>query len=594
MTDGMGNAVYDRQAVSDVVADFYDELYGSKLEASNLPAWIYGRYGREALDGFPQINGIMVRTLITKMADGKTCAEDHIVAEMLKSLPEETADTLAELFVLRLLNHVSEDAEEAWDIYMVPLIAKVPGANQVSQFRPIAVLPVLQKLFSMFVSHICNLRSVPLSQYQFAFRPHYQCHEVVATLRWLVERAIEFQPHLFIFDGDVRKAYDHVLHDKWAKTLRKKGIPKIGVASFVREVRRGQAKMKIPGCPETRPVRRWRSLVQGDPEAPAHFNIYIDECITKFDEECSKAGWGYPLDSTGNPKRMGILVFADNFWILAQSPKMLQQMTERWLQILERDGLGVCLEECTWATTAEDQGDWKIRLKDTLINRASRDIGFKVLGTWLTLNNNASVEVDFRIAKAWKAFHKHRKVLCCRRANIKQRFALLNKVVKPVITYCCGSLTLTLAHERKIRDTQQKMMSQIMGRVKKPGSDWTLEDIMWKRGHRLKLIRESQHIQTWDVSFRVSAYRWAGHVARMQKYETDKVVFKTLTSKDITYIRGLEHAYNQQCHGKRFKVWRWERQFYKPLGDNWKSLTLSKDDWEDGMSAWLDARCRLR
>ena len=137
-------------------------------------------------------------------------------------------------------------------------------------------------------------------------------------------------------------------------------------------------------------------------------------------------------------------------------------------------------------------------------------------------------------------------------------------------------------------------MSQIMGKVKTPGADWTVEDIMWKRGHRLKLIRESQNIQTWDVSFRIASFRWAGHVARMQKYEADRVVFQTLTSKDIVYIRGLEHAYQQQCHGKRFKVWRWERQFYKTLGDNWKDHTLNKDEWEEKLHPWLEKRTRLR
>ena len=111
-----------------------------------------------------------------------------------------------------------------------------------------------------------------MSRYQLAFRKGYQTHEVVSSIRNIVEKAVEFEESVFMFDGDLHKAYDRVKHSHWIRCHAKRGIPRVVTAAWIREVRRGRALFKLPGLSPTDGVFRERSMVQGDQEAPKNFN----------------------------------------------------------------------------------------------------------------------------------------------------------------------------------------------------------------------------------------------------------------------------------------------------------------------------------
>ena len=46
----------------------------------------------------PRIGGPLLRRAINLFAKGKSCAEDHVVAEMLTVLDEDVIDMMAEAF----------------------------------------------------------------------------------------------------------------------------------------------------------------------------------------------------------------------------------------------------------------------------------------------------------------------------------------------------------------------------------------------------------------------------------------------------------------------------------------------------------------
>ncbi len=53
---------------------------------------------------------------------------------------------------------------------------------------------------------------------QFAVRKFYQAHEVVFILRQLIEKAVEWRaPHVYVMDGDIKKAYDFVSRKAFAE-----------------------------------------------------------------------------------------------------------------------------------------------------------------------------------------------------------------------------------------------------------------------------------------------------------------------------------------------------------------------------------------
>eukprot|EP00974_Lingulodinium_polyedra_P026518 2558413-Lingulodinium_polyedra.AAC.1 len=154
--------------------------------------------------------------------------------------------------------------------HLVSLLPKIPGATHLRDFRPIGVLPVLYKWYSRCLQLLAGDVSSGLSRYQFAFRPGRAAHDVVATLRWLCEKALEWpgRMRLVVLDGDIRKAYDYCRHSQVLRGAEAASLPPVLVSAWIREIRNMSAVVLLDSRVRSRRVRRRRSLVQGDPAAP--------------------------------------------------------------------------------------------------------------------------------------------------------------------------------------------------------------------------------------------------------------------------------------------------------------------------------------
>ena len=178
---------------------------------------------------------------------------------------------------------------------------------------------------------------------------------------------------------------------------------------------------------------RNRALWQGDPAAPNLFNISLDLTATRFCKIAERRKWGYPLRKSWENTYICLLLFADNYWIIATSPQELQDANDCWQSMLKEDGWFTPPGELRYCTTAQyDEFRAEIRSEGKPIERVSRRTGFKALGTQITFNNRNDVELDRRIRAAWGAFHKNANVLCCKAANLGRRLQFLQRIVHPV------------------------------------------------------------------------------------------------------------------------------------------------------------------
>ena len=151
-----------------------------------------------------------------------------------------------------------------------------------AHFRPIAIVPVLVKVYSRIILLLTDGRLDKLSTPQFAFRAQYQAHEAVFLLHNLVEKLNEWDVPIFVLDGDIFKAYDHTRHQCVIDALRRKKVPRILIAAWLREWRRCSSVFQLGDRLESLPVSRSRSLLQGDPSAPALFNATLDMAGEEF------------------------------------------------------------------------------------------------------------------------------------------------------------------------------------------------------------------------------------------------------------------------------------------------------------------------
>ena len=67
---------------------------------------------------------------------------------------------------------------------------------------------MLEKVYSKVFSLLSSIKDVLLDALQFAFRGGFQAHEPIWIMRNQIERGEEWLIHMFVADGDIRKAYD--------------------------------------------------------------------------------------------------------------------------------------------------------------------------------------------------------------------------------------------------------------------------------------------------------------------------------------------------------------------------------------------------
>ena len=256
---------------------------------------------------------------------------------------------------------------------------------------------------------------------QTAFTPGRQAEEVLFTIRQFVEKNNEWRKDisLCVLDTDIAKAYDHVTFELVERGLTKKGVPKPIIAAWLRE----WSQMKSTMClnPETKslPLPRGRSLLQGDPMAPAIFVASMDILLERFQEICKERGLGYDDQGLWLP----VLAFADNIWLFAKTPKELEQMFRVWITVMRENGMHTTTNECTWTSTHEFPDQVVTDETGERVNRTSKEEGFKALGARITMVGDDNAELSQRLHKAWQAFYKHKYILCNRNISVKKRLA---------------------------------------------------------------------------------------------------------------------------------------------------------------------------
>ena len=79
------------------------------------------------------------------------------------------------------------------------------------------MLKILQARLQEYVNH-------ELPVVQPGFRKGRGTRDQIANIRWIIEKAREFQKSIYFYFIDYAKAFDCVDHNKWWKILKEMGI----------------------------------------------------------------------------------------------------------------------------------------------------------------------------------------------------------------------------------------------------------------------------------------------------------------------------------------------------------------------------------
>ena len=128
------------------------------------------------------------------------------------------------------------------------------------------MLKILQARIQQYMN--CELRDV-----QAGFRKGRGTRDQIANIRWIMEKAREFQNNLYFCFIDYAKAFDCVDHNKLWKILKEMGIPD-HLTCLLRNLYAGQEAIVRTGHGRTDWLQIRKEVHQGCTLSLCLFNLY--------------------------------------------------------------------------------------------------------------------------------------------------------------------------------------------------------------------------------------------------------------------------------------------------------------------------------
>ena len=147
------------------------------------------------------------------------------------------------------------------------------------------MLKILQARLQQCVNH-------ELSDVQAGFRKGRGTRDKIANIRWMMEKAREFQKSIYFCFADSAKGFDCVDHNKLWKILKEMGIPD-HLTYLLRNLYAGQEATVRTGHGTTDWFKIGKGVCQGRILSPCLFNLYAEYIMRNFGLDEAQAGINY-------------------------------------------------------------------------------------------------------------------------------------------------------------------------------------------------------------------------------------------------------------------------------------------------------------
>ena len=105
-------------------------------------------------------------------------------------------------------------------------IPKKDNAKECSNYHTIAFIShVIKEMFQILQARLQKYVNRELPDVQAGFRKGKGTRDQIANIRWIIEKARQFQKNIYFCFIDYPKAFDCVDHSKLWKILKEMGIP---------------------------------------------------------------------------------------------------------------------------------------------------------------------------------------------------------------------------------------------------------------------------------------------------------------------------------------------------------------------------------
>ena len=521
MINAEGSEVTDKLPLANVFAQFYEDLYSStgnaacshghvcKLQPTETP------FTREEL-----------RLALSKMKAGKAKDASGIIAEMLKEASEPLLNAILDVF--NDVFYFRSEVPAAWRKTKLVVIFKKGDPKLASNYRPIAILPVLYKLFSRM---LCD-RMVPFvmrqqSTDQAAYRKGYSTEDHLLAVSLLVEKSKEYNVPVWCALVDFEKAFDSVEHDALLEVLGRQNVPAHYVDLVARLYEKQTAYVQC-SC-VSREFVISRGVKQGDPISALLFIAVMQDLLDGLEQRWKRTNRRKQLEplglDVGADRYLTNLRFADDVVLVARSKADITKMLAQFGEASKRYGLKLHFGKTkllTWDALAD--GCESVSIGGVPVVIQAETAAEKYLGRKLCFGNSCEVELNNRIASAWAAFHVHKNELCGKNYRMVDRLRLFEAVVSPVMLYGCSAWALTKKMEDRIIITWRRMLRYVLCLHRRRSEEWV--DYMQRSTAELETLTSKLGADDWVAAYRMKKFRFACRVANQAGDRWSKVLMQ--------------------------------------------------------------------
>ena len=167
-----------------------------------------------------------------------------------------------------------------------------------------------------------------LSDVQVGFRKDRGTRNQIANIRWIIEKAREFQKNIYFCFIDYTKAFDCVDHNKLWKILKEMGTPDY-LTCLLRNLHAGQEATVRTGHGTTDWFQIGKGVRQGFILSPCLFNLYAEYIMRNTGLEEEPAG----IKTAG--RNINNLRYARFTTLMAESEEELKRLL---MKLKEKSG----------------------------------------------------------------------------------------------------------------------------------------------------------------------------------------------------------------------------------------------------------------
>lgn len=225
---------------------------------------------------FKKATPLKIIKIIKNLNTNKSAGYDSIRIIDIKMIGDKIVNA-----IVKLINASIEQGKYPSELKtgIVRPIHKKGKFNELANYRPITILPAINKIVEKFICdqiHTFYRDNDIISKAQYGFQSKKSTAQLLSNFTDEVNNYLDEKQHVILIFIDFSKAFDTLGHSTLLKTLENSGI-RGKLLDWCKEYLRSRSYRVKVGSSLSRPVNVTKGTAQGSVSGPLHYLTYVND-----------------------------------------------------------------------------------------------------------------------------------------------------------------------------------------------------------------------------------------------------------------------------------------------------------------------------